>query len=172
MNRLKGLSALAGSLLAVLLMTQAAPAAAAAAPAKPKVAVAVKASPAKHTGKCPVTVGFTAKIKVSAPTVVAYRWLRGDGSKSAVKTVKVNRTKILKDRATFRGNLKGWQALQVLSPREVVSRKAAFTISCAPQGGGGNGDNGGDGGVDPQGPAEGQGPDGPGGEQGGTENGE
>ncbi|MER5620490.1 hypothetical protein [Streptosporangium sp. NPDC002544] len=163
MNRLKGLSALAGSLLAVLLMTQAAPAAAAAAPAKPKVAVAVKAGPAKHTGKCPVTVGFTAKIKVSAPTVVAYRWLRGDGSKSAVKTVKVNGTKILKDRATFRGNLKGWQALEVLSPRKVVSKKATFAISCAPQSGGGNGDNGGDGGVDPQGPAEGQ---------GGTENGE
>lgn len=61
------------------------------APAKPAVSVSTpKASPQRHAGRCPVTVTFSAKVKLKArgKTTVAYRWLRGDGSKSKVKTVR------------------------------------------------------------------------------------
>jgi hypothetical protein len=116
------------------------PAAANAAPWKPKVPkVSVStpaASPASHRGACPVTVAFSAKVKVkvSGKTVVAYRWLRGDGSKSKVTTrvVRGKGVKVLtvKEKATFKKSVKGWQALQVLSPRKVTTKKGHFTVSC------------------------------------------
>ncbi|GAA2902240.1 hypothetical protein GCM10010517_68120 [Streptosporangium fragile] len=174
MNGFKGLSALAGSLLAGLLLVQAAPAAASAegtaagsAAARPKVTVTVKATPAKHAGACPVNVTFTAKIKVDKPTKVAYRWLRGDGSKSPVKVVSVKKTKTLKDRATFKGALKGWQALEVLEPRRVVAKKADFTISCKATGGGGGGENGDNGEAVPPADSSAPAPGGSDGQQGG-----
>ncbi|MBB2912294.1 hypothetical protein FHS43_003574 [Streptosporangium becharense] len=174
MNGFKGLSALAGSLLAALLLVQAAPAAASAesaagsAAARPKVAVTVKATPAKHAGECPVNVTFTAKIKVDRPTKVAYRWLRGDGSKSPVKVVSVKKTKTLKDRATFKGTLKGWQSFEILEPRHVVAKKARFAVSCTAAGDGGDNGNGGDNGeAVPPGDSSAPAPEGSGGQQGG-----
>ena len=52
-----------------------------------KTAVAkVKASPAKQSGACPTTVGFSAVVAAKGRGTVRYRWVRGDGSKGAIKT--------------------------------------------------------------------------------------
>jgi len=136
-----GLARLAAVGVAVLATTAtslvATPAAASTAPSKPKVSVSTPtATPKRFAGACPVTVTFSAKVKVKVrgKTTVAYRWLRGDGSKSKVKTRVVKgwgvRTVALKEKATFRKDIKGWQALQVLSPRKVTTKKGYFSVSC------------------------------------------
>jgi len=114
------------------------PAAAAGAPVKkPVVSVSTPtASPQGHVGKCPVTVTFAAKVrlKVRGKATVAYRWLRGDGSRSAVRTRTVKgrgvKTVTVAEKATFTKSVKGWQALQLLSPRKVTTKKAYFEVSC------------------------------------------
>ncbi|GAA2861725.1 hypothetical protein GCM10010517_20490 [Streptosporangium fragile] len=120
-------------------------AAPASAAAKPRPAVSAgtpKASPSNYKGDCPVNVTFSSKIKVKAvkgKTTVAYRWLRGDGSKSKVKTFtfrgKGVKSFTVKEKATFKGDVKGWQAVQVLAPRGATSGKGRFSVSC---GGGGH----------------------------------
>ncbi|MEU3165843.1 hypothetical protein [Streptosporangium sp. NPDC006930] len=111
---------------------------------KPKPAVSVgtpKASPSKYKGECPVGVTFSSKIKVKAvksKTTVAYRWLHGDGSKSKVKSFtfrgKGVKSFTVKEKSTFKGNVKGWQAIQVLSPRGATSSKGHFSVTCGSNG--------------------------------------
>ena len=108
-------------------------------PSKPSPVVSVttpKVSLKDYRGACPVTLTFTAKVrvKVNGKLTLAYRWLRGDGSKSKVKTRVVRgrgvRTVAVAEKATFRKDIKGWQALQVLSPRKVTTKKGYFSVSC------------------------------------------
>lgn len=110
---------------------------------KPKVWVGTpKASPAKYAGECPVKVTFSSKITVKAgkgKTTVSYRWLRGDGSKGKVQSFSFRgkgvKTFTVKEKATFKGDLKGWQAIQLLSPRRATSAKGYFSVSCDSDGG-------------------------------------
>ncbi|TMR97628.1 hypothetical protein [Nonomuraea basaltis] len=103
----------------------------------PKVSVSTpKASPRKYEGSCPVKVNFSAKIKVSVKgkTELAYRWLHGDGSKSKVKVVKLTgkgtKTVTAKQSITFKDEVKGWEAIQVLGPKKATSKKGYFSVSC------------------------------------------
>ena len=96
-----------------------------------------KVSLSNPAGRCPTKVTFTSKIKVKAVagrTTVAYRWLRGDGSKSNVKTLtlkgKGTKSVTVAEKTTFKGSVKGWQALQVLAPRAATSGKGYFKVSC------------------------------------------
>ncbi|MGV9774708.1 hypothetical protein [Streptosporangium sp. NPDC003464] len=111
-----------------------------AAAATPRPAVSVsqtKASPS-NSDECPTRVTFSSRIKVKAyggKTKVVYRFLRGNGTKSAVKsftlTGKGVKTVTVKESSTFKGgDLKGWEAVQVLAPRKVTSAKGYFRISC------------------------------------------
>ncbi|TDC98876.1 hypothetical protein E1292_33810 [Nonomuraea deserti] len=132
--------AMAGTMVTGLLVTPAAAASTTA--AKPKVSVATpKASPKDYEGGCPVKVTFSSKVKIkptSSKTRVVYRWLHGDGSKSKVKSYtlkgKSARWVTFKESATFKKDVKkNWQALQVLSPRKVTSKKGYFSVDCEKQ---------------------------------------
>ncbi|MFG1947885.1 hypothetical protein [Nonomuraea sp. NPDC048826] len=105
--------------------------------AKAKVSVSTpKASERAYQGTCPADITFSAtvKLKLKGKTTLAYRWIHGDGSRSKVSTRKVsgNGTKLIKvsEKATFKGDVKGWQRLEVLSPRKVVSKKGYFSVDC------------------------------------------
>jgi hypothetical protein len=96
-----------------------------------------KVSTGDYQGSCPVDVKFTSTVKVkpgNKRTTLAYRWVRGNGSKSKVKTITVRGTRTksvtVSEKATFKGEVKGWQALQVLSPRKTTSKKSYFSVSC------------------------------------------
>ncbi|MFI7536612.1 hypothetical protein [Streptosporangium sp. NPDC049376] len=107
--------------------------AAASASAGVAVSVAkVRATPAKQSGACPTTVGFSAVLSAKGKGTVRYRWVRGDGSKGAFKTAKVRGAKriVVKDRQTFERSTSGWQAVQVAG-RKGLSAKARFTVTCA-----------------------------------------
>ncbi|MEV4803547.1 hypothetical protein AB0K18_26380 [Nonomuraea sp. NPDC049421] len=134
-----GASTAALAALAAGLVAGPAQAATAAKPAsKAKVsATTPKAAPGAYEGSCPVKVNFSAKIKVpvKGSTKVAYRWLHGDGSKSKVKTVTVKgkgtRTVTVKQSITFTEDVKkGWEAVQVLGPKKVTSKKGYFSVNC------------------------------------------
>ncbi|GIH85175.1 hypothetical protein Pro02_35830 [Planobispora rosea] len=100
-----------------------------------KVAVGkVKASPARHSGGCPATVDFSAVIAAKGTGTVKYRWVRGDGSRGSVKTIKVRgattRKTVVRDRQSFDWNVSGWQAIEIVG-RKGLSRKAYFNVSCS-----------------------------------------
>lgn len=104
---------------------------------KPKVSITTpKVSTGDYQGSCPVNVTFssTVKVKLKGKTTLAYRWLHGNGSKSRISTIKLKGkgTKSVKvsEKVTFTGDIKGWQALQVLGPRAVTSKKSYFSVSC------------------------------------------
>ncbi|MFB4279246.1 hypothetical protein ACBJ59_28435 [Nonomuraea sp. MTCD27] len=103
----------------------------------PKVSVsAPKASPGDYEGSCPAKVNFSAKIKVpvKGKTELAYRWLHGDGSKSKVNVIKLSgkgtKTVTVKQSITFKEDVKGWEAVQVLGPKKVTSKKGYFAVDC------------------------------------------
>nr|WP_152992597.1 hypothetical protein [Nonomuraea pusilla] len=92
----------------------------------------VKASPGRQTGDCPTTVGFSAVLALKGKGTVRYRWVRSDGGKGAIRSVRVNgpRTLVVKDRQTFDRSVTGWQAVEVLG-RRGLSGKARFAVSCS-----------------------------------------
>ncbi|MEO3793470.1 hypothetical protein ABGB14_24930 [Nonomuraea sp. B10E15] len=116
----------------------AATASAAKAKAGSKVTVArPKASTRNYEGSCPAKIKFSATVKVpvKGKTKLAYRWLHGDGSKSKVKTVtlkgKGTKTVTVRQSITFKDDVKkGWEAVQVLGPKKVTSKKGYFSVSC------------------------------------------
>ncbi|MEV4367209.1 hypothetical protein AB0J71_09070 [Nonomuraea sp. NPDC049637] len=113
-----------GSLLA------APPAQAAAAPATS--VTRVRAVPAGQAGECPTTVAFSATVAAKGKGTVRYRWVRGDRSKSAIRSFRVNgaRKVVVRDRQTFDRDTTGWQAVEVLG-RRGLSAKARFRVACA-----------------------------------------
>ncbi|MEV3983101.1 hypothetical protein [Nonomuraea sp. NPDC049758] len=107
-----------------------------------KVSVtAPKAADQDYQGSCPVKVNFSAKINVpvKGKTELAYRWLHGDGSKGKVQVVKLKghgtKSVTVKESVTFKGDVKGWEAVQVLGPKKVTSKKGYFSVSCVDLGG-------------------------------------
>ncbi|MFF5211258.1 hypothetical protein [Streptosporangium sp. NPDC000396] len=98
----------------------------------------VRASPARYAGACPVPVVFSATIAVKGTSRVKYRWVRSDGSKGAVRTVKAGPKVVLRDSRTFTRSTRGWQAIQVLGPGRPVSKRVSFSVTCEESGGGVN----------------------------------
>ncbi|MDX3106683.1 hypothetical protein [Nonomuraea angiospora] len=110
----------------------AAPVAKTARPAVKTAVAKVKASPAKQSGACPTTVGFSAVVAAKGRGTVRYRWVRGDGSKGAIKSFRVNGTRkvVVTDRQTFERTTAGWQAVEILG-KKGLSAKGRFSVACA-----------------------------------------
>ncbi|MET9243750.1 hypothetical protein [Nonomuraea sp. NPDC003709] len=130
-------AAVLAALAAGLVASPAQAATAATTKAAPKVSVSTPAvSAGDYEGACPVKVNFSAKIKVPVrgKTELAYRWLHGDGSKGKVKVLKLSgkgtKSVTVRQSITFKENVKGWEAVQVLGPKKVTSKKGYFSVSC------------------------------------------
>ncbi|MEU1881214.1 hypothetical protein ABZ470_28245 [Streptosporangium sp. NPDC020072] len=92
----------------------------------------VRANPARYSGACPTTVGFSATVAARGKGVVRYRWVRGDGSKSAVRSIVVRgaRKVVVRDRQSFDWEVRGWQAVEIIG-RKGLSPKARFSVVCS-----------------------------------------
>ncbi|WP_431916656.1 hypothetical protein [Nonomuraea jabiensis] len=130
-------AAVLAALAAGLVASPAQAATAATTKAAPKVSVSTPAvSGGDYEGACPVKVNFAAKIKVpvKGKTELAYRWLHGDGSKGKVKVIKLSgkgtKSVTVRQSITFKEDVKGWEAVQVLGPKKVTSKKGYFSVSC------------------------------------------
>ncbi|MEU6427216.1 hypothetical protein ABZ860_15100 [Microbispora sp. NPDC046973] len=106
------------------------PAAARPAPVVKTAVARVKASPATRSGACPTTVGFSAVVAARGKGTVRYRWVRGDGSKGAIRSFRVNgaRKVVVRDRQTFDRSTSGWQAVEILG--KGLSAKGRFDVGC------------------------------------------
>jgi hypothetical protein len=98
--------------------------------------VGLKADRYDYKQPCPVTVGFTGHIRVSAPGTVTYCFIRSDGAtsepatltfdKPSYATVKTSWTLGSADFPTE----ERWVAIRILSPTEAESNRARFLVIC------------------------------------------
>ncbi|MEA1866820.1 MAG: hypothetical protein U9N19_01765 [Thermodesulfobacteriota bacterium] len=94
--------------------------------------VSIKADPVIYTGKCPKTVRFTGNITANGKGVIKYRFIRNDGFEHKIQTLTFDTEGSQPATNTWRlyGNYKGWQAIHILSPRDMRSDKADFEVKC------------------------------------------
>jgi len=82
---------------------------------------------------CPTMFNFSGQIVVNTSGTVMYRWERSDGA--AGPTVSITyapgvTTIDVHDTWTLSGNTSGWERIHVLSPNDISSNQANFTLTC------------------------------------------
>ncbi len=89
-------------------------------------------SPAVISGKCPQKIDFKGHINSPAAGVVKYRFIRSDGGKSGVQTLKFEKTASKEVLTSWKlgQQYKGWIAIQIESPQKTESNKAHFELVC------------------------------------------
>jgi len=107
--------------------------------AAPEIAARLTASPLSYTGKCPAVIKFTGMISATEPTSVQYKFIRSDGASAPVQTLVFEKPgkKPVTTTWTLGGTelqtYEGWEAIRIISPRQVVSNRAKFSITCSGQ---------------------------------------
>ena len=114
--------------------------AAASAPAVEVTGLSVSATPASHSGPCPVEIKFTGKIALNKAGRATYKWVRSDGGIDtlahppvvfpAAGTQVVTTTWTLGAATPAFQPFNGWMKLHVLTPQDKLSAPAKFTINC------------------------------------------
>lgn len=94
--------------------------------------VSIKADPVIYTDKCPKTIRFVGNITANGKGVVEYRFIRSDGFEHKIQTLTFDTEGSQPVTNTWRlyGNYRGWQAIHILSPRDMKSDKANFEVKC------------------------------------------
>jgi hypothetical protein len=82
-------------------------------------------------GGCPAVVHFAGHIETTGPLSVTYAWVRSDGSQTE-HTLNFPRAARRDIGTTWRlsGNYKGWMQLVILSPQQMQTAKANFSVNC------------------------------------------
>jgi hypothetical protein len=98
-------------------------------------AVRAVAQPSRYAGHCPTVINFTATIYVNRPSVVTYRWERSDQAAGPVQSVNVaggSQTVGVGWQLSGPSGvpINGWQVLHVLSPGDLMSNTASYTLTC------------------------------------------
>ena len=95
--------------------------------------VTASVDPTSWSSACPKEFTFSAQITVNGPGTVEYIWERSDPGASAgsqsltfasAGTQTVNSTWQLSEEGTF------WKQLHIISPQDITSNQAQFTLSC------------------------------------------
>jgi len=99
--------------------------------------VGVEAVPAAYVGTCPGVITFKAKMQANAAGRVKYTWIRSDGATGPVEYIDFVEPGVLHVETTWTlGDVsilpryEGWEQIKILSPAEMVSNKATFTLKC------------------------------------------
>lgn len=96
--------------------------------------VTAVARPTHYVGPCPGVVTLTGSITTSAPTEVSYRWERGDGSVTPMRSVHVGSAPRVVTTTWRLGTpakvVHASARLRVFSPGDVYSNGASFTVAC------------------------------------------
>lgn len=97
----------------------------------------VEVNPAHYTGSCPGIITFTAKITVSGPCHVRYRWIRSDAARAPVQEIVFNAAGQQEVTTTWTlggpglRNYNGWEAIRIYSPTPGTSSHANFDLHCS-----------------------------------------
>ena len=94
--------------------------------------IKIGVNPPSYTGACPTTFTFTAQIFAQGTGNITYRWERSDGAISQVGTALIGASGSATVSTTWQLGVSGtfWEAVHVLTPNDVVSAKASFTLNC------------------------------------------
>ena len=98
--------------------------------------VRVEVNPAHYAGPCPGTITFIAKITVSAPCHVRYRWIRSDGGRAPEQELVFNAAGQQEVTTTWTlggpqlRQFRGWEAIRILAPTPGTSSHANFDLRC------------------------------------------
>jgi len=97
--------------------------------------VTASVSPAVSSGPCPQTIHFTGQIVANGAGAVTYRWERSNGEVGPTQSLTFNAagTKTVTS-ADWTLNQSGtyWAKLHVLTPNDLISFQAKFTLNCGP----------------------------------------
>jgi len=96
------------------------------------ISVTASANPPSFTGACPTNFYSEAVITVNGPGTVTYNWERSDGAFSRIASLifdgpgsqVVNVSWSLDETGSY------WARVHVLTPNEIVSNQANFSVSC------------------------------------------
>src|SRR5688572_22935030 len=105
---------------------------------EPRVAGAIlRASPATFSGPCPATIGFTGKIIANGRLTARYRFERSNGTSSPTQSISFGgpgeeavSTSWTPSLSSGASTFEGWIVLRILTPNEVVSERANFSVHC------------------------------------------
>jgi Tol biopolymer transport system component len=96
------------------------------------VGVTAAVNPATANG-CPSTFNFTGQIVVNKVGVVTWRWEGDNGFVGPTQTWNVQTNAYTLDVAlSVNASAGGWRKIHVLTPNDISSNQATFTILCAP----------------------------------------
>jgi hypothetical protein len=104
-------------------------------PSPPMVSATCAADPVTFIGYCPTTIIFKGKIAVNGACTVKYKFIRSDGALAPLQTAGFLSagTKSVADSWTLGKSYSGWEAIEVVSPVNITSNHANFTITCLPK---------------------------------------
>lgn len=100
-----------------------------------RITASLRAEPADYQGEAPARITFHGTISATEPGRVQYRFLRSDGALAPVRTLQFSApgTKPVSTTWTLGRpgfTYDGWQAIEVLHPRRVISNRAQFSVRC------------------------------------------
>ena len=93
----------------------------------------LRADPFDYTGNCPVTIKFSGRISVVGGSGrVSFRFIRSDGASAPIQTVSFEGpgSKDVSTTWMLGRSYSGWQAIQILEPKEMQSQPAQFKLVC------------------------------------------
>ena len=96
----------------------------------------LNAVPFNFHGECPATITFNGTIGLNHPGTVRYRFVRSDGARGPLFTLKFEVAGLQNVSATWHlggAGLKhyaGWEAIQIVYPNGVLSNRAHFELTC------------------------------------------
>jgi hypothetical protein len=97
------------------------------------ISVTASVNPTSHVGACPFKFTFTGEIEVNGPGDVKYKWERSDGALTTEKTIsfsEAGKKSVTNEWTLSPSYYAGWQQLHILSPTDLISNQANFTIDC------------------------------------------
>jgi len=94
------------------------------------VGVGAEASPTNYVGPCPATIKFYGKIQADAAGIVKYVWSRSDGTSGPVQIVTFTGPGVQYVSDFWTVPFSGWERIKILSPNELSSNEADFTVTC------------------------------------------
>jgi len=97
------------------------------------ISVFASVDPSFYSGNCPTTVTSNGVIIANGPGTVSYRWEDSEGGIKPTESVYFSSAGSQSVSTSWPIGLSGtfWVRLRVLSPSEVLSNQATFTLSCS-----------------------------------------
>ena len=106
-------------------------------PAFAVIGVTASVDPPSYTGVCPAEFIWSAVITVNSPGTVTYQWEVGGGSPDPPQSITFSSAgsqTVNRHYSISAGwpDTTGWRRVRILSPNEMVSNQAEFTLTCYP----------------------------------------